>query len=154
MEFNMEPNMKPNMKPNKVKPYKEDVEHSGEIFYPSFLFKEIFVMMLVFILVTVILAIWLPAGLGDPADPTDTTFIPKPEWYFLSLYELLKFFPGKLEFLATAVIPGGGVLLLFLLPFIDRGEERRPGKRPVAIAVLLLTVAAVVVLTIIGIVGH
>lgn len=133
---------------------KEDVEHSGEIFYPSFLFKEIFVMMLVFILVAVVLAIWFPVGLGDPADPTDTTFIPKPEWYFLSLYELLKFFPGKLEFIATAVIPAGGVLLLFLLPFIDKGAERRPSRRPMAMIILFLAVSAIVALTAIGLAGH
>lgn len=138
----------------KSKSPKEEVEHSGEIFYPSFLFKEIFVMMLVFILVAVVLAIWFPAGLGDPADPTDTTFIPKPEWYFLSLYELLKFFPGKLEFIATAVIPAGGVLLLFFLPFIDKGTERRPSRRPMAMIILFLAVLAIVVLTVIGLVGH
>jgi menaquinol-cytochrome c reductase cytochrome b/c subunit len=132
----------------------EPVEHTDEIFYPSFLFKEIFVMMLVFILVAVVLAIYFPVGLGDPADATDTSFIPLPEWYFLSLYELLKFFPGKLEFLATAVIPGGGLLLLLLLPFIDKGPERRPRKRPVAMAILIITVLAIMVLTAIGLIGH
>ncbi len=73
-----------------------NLEHTEEIFYPSFLFKEIVVMMLIFILVAVILALVFPVGLGDPADPTDNLFVPKREWYFMSLYELLKFFPGKL----------------------------------------------------------
>jgi quinol-cytochrome oxidoreductase complex cytochrome b subunit len=132
----------------------EQIEHTDEIFYPSFLFKEIFVMMLVFILVAIILAIFFPVELGDPADPTDTLFIPKPEWYFLSLYELLKFFPGKLEFVATAVIPAGGIFMLILLPFIDKGPERRPLKRPIAISILILAVLAIVGLTIVGLMGH
>ncbi|MBT4643666.1 MAG: hypothetical protein HOC09_33095, partial [Deltaproteobacteria bacterium] len=91
-----------------------------ELFYPSFVFKEIVVMMLIFILVAIILAIVFPVGLGDPADPTDNLFVPKPEWYFMSLYQLLKFFPGKLEVIATAIIPAGGILMLLLLPFFDK----------------------------------
>ncbi len=85
---------------------KHDLEHTDEVFYPSFLFKEIFVMMLIFILVAVILAIYFPVGLGNPADPTDNLFIPKPEWYFLALYELLRFFPGKLNLLPLQLSPG------------------------------------------------
>ncbi len=129
---------------------KEQLEHSDELFYPSFLFKEIFVMMLIFILVAVILAIYFPVELGNPADPTDNQFIPKPEWYFLALYELLRFFPGKLEFVATAIIPGGALMLMFLLPFIDKHPEQRPRKRPVAMTILIISVTAIVVLTAIG----
>lgn len=129
----------------------EEVEHSDEIFYPSFLFKEIFVMMLIFILVAIILALVFPVGLGDPADPTDNLFVPKPEWYFMSLYQLLKFFPGKLEVLATAVIPSGGIVILFLLPFFDKNPEKRPGKRPIAMSLMLLAVLAIITLTLMGI---
>ena len=130
--------------------HNNNLEHSGETFYPSFLFKEIVVMMLIFILVSVILAVVFPVGLGDPADPTDNLFIPKPEWYFMSLYQLLKYFPGKLEIIATAIIPSGGIIALFLLPFVDRNSETRPSKRPVAMVMLLFAVTAIVVLTIIG----
>ncbi len=129
----------------------EELEHSDEIFYPSFLFKEIFVMMLIFILVAIILSLVFPVGLGDPADPTDNLFVPKPEWYFMSLYELLKFFPGKLEVIATAIIPAGGILVLFLLPFLDKGPEKRPSKRPLAMILMFLAVAAIIALTLIGI---
>jgi quinol-cytochrome oxidoreductase complex cytochrome b subunit len=129
----------------------EEIEHSDEIFYPSFLFKEIFVMMLIFILVAIILSLVFPVGLGDPADPTDNLFVPKPEWYFMSLYELLKFFPGKLEVIATAIIPAGGILILFLLPFLDKRPEKRPSKRPLAMILMLLAVAAIIALTLIGI---
>ena len=129
----------------------EEIEHSDEIFYPSFLFKEIFVMMLIFILVAVILSLVFPVGLGDPADPTDNLFVPKPEWYFMSLYELLKFFPGKFEVIATAIIPAGGIVVLFLLPFLDRNPEKRPRKRPLAMVLMFLAVAAIMGLTLIGI---
>ena len=129
----------------------EEIEHSDEIFYPSFLFKEIFVMMLIFILVAIILSLVFPVGLGDPADPTDNLFVPKPEWYFMSLYELLKFFPGKFEVIATAIIPAGGIAVLFLLPFFDRNPEKRPRKRPLAMVLMLLAVAAIIALTLIGI---
>jgi quinol-cytochrome oxidoreductase complex cytochrome b subunit len=132
-------------------PNSNDLEHTGETFYPSFLFKEIVVMMSVFILVAIILALVFPVGLGDPADPTDNLFIPKPEWYFMCLYQLLKYFPGKLEIIATAIIPSGGIVALLLLPFIDKNPEKRPTKRPIAMAIGLLAVAAFVVLTVIGV---
>jgi len=123
---------------------------STEIFYPSSLFKEIVVIMLIIFLVTAALAILLPAGLEDPADPTDNLYIPKPEWYFMSLYQLLKYFTGKLEVIASSLIPAGGVMLLLLLPFIDKNPEKRPSRRPVAMSIMILTAAAVVVLTAIG----
>ena len=129
----------------------DKLEHTEEIFYPSFLFKEIVVMMLIFILVAIILALVFPVGLGDPADPTDNLFVPKPEWYFMSLYQLLKFFPGELEFFATAVIPSGGIVILFLVPFLDKNPEKRPSKRPISMILMLLVVAAIIGLTIMGI---
>lgn len=129
----------------------DKLEHTEEIFYPSFLFKEIVVMMLIFILVAIILALVFPVGLGDPADPTDNLFVPKPEWYFMSLYQLLKFFPGTLEFFATAVIPSGGIIILFLLPFLDKNPEKRPSKRPISMILMLLAVAAIIALTLMGI---
>ena len=125
-------------------------EDSGETFYPSFVFKEIVVMMLLFILVAIILAVIFPVGLGDPADPTDNLYIPKPEWYFMSLYQLLKYFPGKLEVIATAIIPAGGIIALLLLPFIDKKAEIRPGKRPIAMTIMVLAVVAILILTAIG----
>ena len=128
-----------------------DLEYSEEIFYPSFVFKEIVVMMLIFILVAIILALIFPVGLGDPADPTDNLFVPKPEWYFMSLYELLKFFPGKFEVIATAVIPAGGIIVLILLPFFDKNPEKRPRKRPIAMILMFLAVMTIIALTLMGV---
>jgi len=132
-------------------PNVNDIEHSEEVFYPSFLFKEIVVMMLIFILVAIILAVVFPVGLEDPADPTDNLYVPKPEWYFMSLYQLLKYFPGQLEFLATAVIPGGGIIVLLLVPFLDKNSEKRARKRPIAMAIMFFAVVAIILLTAIGI---
>jgi quinol-cytochrome oxidoreductase complex cytochrome b subunit len=134
----------------KTQPNTDELEHSDETFYPSFLFKEIVVMMLIFILVAVILALVFPVGLEDPADPTDNLYIPRPEWYFMSLYQLLKYFPGKLEIIATAIIPSGGIIALLLLPFIDKNTEKSPTKRPVAMAVMFLAVGAIIFWTVIG----
>jgi len=128
----------------------DDQEDSEEIFYPSFLFKEIITMMVIFILVSIVLALFFPVGLVDPADPTDNLYVPKPEWYFMSLYQLLKVFPGRLEVIATAVVPAGGLVALLLLPFIDRSSEKRPRKRPVAMAGMFFAVLAIILLTIIG----
>jgi len=134
----------------KKQPDSSNAEHSGEIFYPSFLFKEIVVMMLIFILVAVVLAMVFPVGLEDPADPTDNIYIPKPEWYFMSLYQLLKYFPGKLEIIATAIIPAGGIIGLLILPFIDKGIEKRPNKRPIAMIIMIFAIVAIISLTLIG----
>lgn len=134
-----------------TQPNNEELEHSDETFYPSFLFKEIVVMTLIFILVAIILALVFPVGLEDPADPTDNLYIPKPEWYFMSLYQLLKYFPGKWEIIATAIIPSGGIIALLLLPFIDKNPEKRPTKRPVAMVVMVLAVGAIIFWTVVGI---
>ena len=80
------------------------------------------------LLVTV--AIMFRAPLDVIADPTDANYVPRPEWYFLSLFQLLKYFPGPLEPIATTVIPGLVVALLILLPFLDRRPDRHPLKRP------------------------
>jgi quinol-cytochrome oxidoreductase complex cytochrome b subunit len=131
-------------------PKSNGVEDSEEIFYPSFLFKEVIAMLVIFILVTIVLAVFFPVGLVDPADPTDNLYVPKPEWYFMSLYQLLKYFPGKLEAIATVAVPAGGFALLLLLPFIDRSPEKKLRKRPIAMTAMVVTVFAIVLLTILG----
>jgi ubiquinol-cytochrome c reductase cytochrome b subunit len=100
----------------------------GSAFFPWHVVKDTIVMATVFAsLVT--LAVKLPAPLDPVANPADADYIPRPEWYFLSLFQLLKYFPGPLEPVATMVIPGLVIGLLFLLPFIDRGGDRHPLAR-------------------------
>ena len=97
-------------------------------FFPEQVLKDSIGVFLAFILLFV-LAIVARVPLGKIADPTDTTFIPRPEWYFLFLFQTLKFFKGPLEVVGSTVLPAIAVLILFSIPFIDRGPAVRLGKR-------------------------
>ena len=97
-------------------------------FYPAQALRDSIVVSVVFAALLTF-AVTVRAPLDAIADPSDARYIPRPEWYFLSLFQLLKYFPGKLEPVATMVIPGIVVALLFLLPFIDRTKGRRPSQR-------------------------
>lgn len=132
--------------------YKERYEASklgGETFYPFTLFKDGIVMLVIF-LVVVGLALSLGAELESIADPTDNTYNPRPEWYFLFVFQLLKYFPGSLEPVAAVLLPGVGVLLLLLLPFLDRNPQRHPQRRVVASSLGVLALAGIIVLTYFG----
>ena len=129
---------------------KKTEEKETVTFYPSHLFKEMIVMMFVFVLVSVVLALVFPVKLGDPADPTDSSFVPKSEWYFLFILQLLKYFPGVFEAIGAVGIPVGSIILLMLLPLIDKSPERRPRKRPVAMALMAMILAGIAILTILG----
>ncbi len=88
--------------------------------------------------------------LEGPADPSDSSFVPRPEWYFLGLFQLLKYFPGRWEVVGALVVPGIVAALLVLLPWLDRGPSRDPRRRPLVIGVFTLGLAAVVALTALG----
>ena len=68
------------------------------------------------------MAIAVRVPLEHLADPTDTSYIPRPEWYFLFLFQILKAFRGPLEVVGTVVLPTLAILALILTPFIDRGS--------------------------------
>lgn len=99
----------------------------------------------------IIVVMGFALGLDMPverhADPTDNTYVPRPEWYFLFLFQLLKIFPGKLEIVAIVVVPMLGLILLFGLPFFDRSVDRHPKRRPVATGAGVFLLAAVFGLT-------
>jgi ubiquinol-cytochrome c reductase cytochrome b subunit len=118
-------------------------------FYPYQALKDTIAVAAVFALLLTA-AVAVEAPLDPVADPTDATYVPRPEWYFMSLFELLKYFPGRLEPIATVVIPGLVVTLLLLLPFLDRRPEREPGRRPFVIGSFLLTFAGIAFLTVLG----
>src|SRR5690625_3638125 len=86
-----------------------------------------------------------PAPLQVLVDPTDSSYLPLPDWYFLFLYELLKydFASGPYVLLGILVIPGVAFGALFLAPFLDNGPGRRPPKRPIAVAMMLLALVSV-----------
>jgi ubiquinol-cytochrome c reductase cytochrome b subunit/menaquinol-cytochrome c reductase cytochrome b/c subunit len=97
------------------------------------------------------MAILFGSELGPKADPTSTTYTPRPEWYFFFLFELLRVVkPPALVFIATVGIPTICMVLLFLLPFFDRNPERNPLKRPIATLAGITVIAAMAYLTIEG----
>jgi len=108
------------------------LKQQGKPFFPYAVAKDS-LMAVVTMLVIIVMAIVLGAELGPKADPTTTTYTPRPEWYFYFLFELLKVIkPPELVPLATIGIPTICMILLFLLPFYDRNPERHPLKRPIA----------------------
>ena len=112
-------------------------------------------MFLALAMSAVFLVLWLTALLrGAPleplADPSDATYVPRPEWYFLGLFQLLKYFPGKLEFVGSVILPGIGTALLLLLPFLDRSPDRRYATRRLVIGLGLVAFAAAAGLTVLG----
>ena len=92
----------------------------------------------------------MPVPLEDVADPTNADYDPRPEWYFLFLFQLLKYFQGPFEIIGTFVIPTVGMLLLLFLPFLDRSERTVLYKRPIALTVTSVCVIGIVALTILG----
>lgn len=89
-------------------------------------------------------------SLEGPADPTDATYIPRPEWYFLGLFQLLKYFPGKWEVVGAMGVPGLAAGFLALLPWIDRGVDRSPLKRRAIVGAIAVGFVSVVTLTALG----
>jgi menaquinol-cytochrome c reductase cytochrome b/c subunit len=109
------------------------------------------VMACITLAVIILMAILFGAELGEKADPTTTTYTPRPEWYFFFLFELLRVVkPPELVFMATVGIPTICLVLLLLLPFFDRGPERNPLRRPIAVTAGIATIAAMAYLTILG----
>jgi mono/diheme cytochrome c family protein len=126
--------------------YQEEKEQ-GEKFFPDIIYKDTVVAFSLFLLLLG-LAAFVGVDQKPPADPSDTSYIPRPEWYFLFLFEMLKFFPGQIEFIGTVIIPGAVILLLFLLPLYDRGIKRHPLNRRLATAIMSIAVLAIIGLTI------
>jgi menaquinol-cytochrome c reductase cytochrome b/c subunit len=122
----------------------------GKPFYPYAVAKDSVMAMIVLFTIAA-LSIIFGAELGPKADPTTTTYVPRPEWYFFFLFELLRIVkPPALTPLATIGIPTICMILLILLPFFDRGPERRPERRPIATTAGIFTIAAMAYLTYLG----
>lgn len=126
--------------------YKQ-AKQQGVKFFPDIIYKDLLVSFALFIIL-VMLATFVGVANEPKADPSDSSYIPRPEWYFLFLFEMLKFFPGQIEWVGTIVVPTVAILALFLLPFLDRKPTRYPGKRWRAISVMGVVVLAMIALTI------
>lgn len=127
-------------------------DHSGGIpFFPNYATKDL--MVISFFLTVLAAVVFFAPGLllppegFEPADPFSTPKGIKPEWYFLASYQILKIFPWEI---VGVLVQAAAVTLLLLLPFLDRGDERRPARRPVFVGLFALGVLAYMVLTVWG----
>src|SRR5205807_4532554 len=149
--------------------YKQDVKDRGKPFYPYAMFHDTVMSLVVVSVIVGLACVWFyTSGRGDPgdcgghhghscllgprwaepADPGTTNFVPRPDWYFYFLFYLLRIFkwPNSV-ILGTVGIPTICLILLLLLPFLDRRRERRLLRRPVAIVAAILVVLSMGVLT-------
>jgi mono/diheme cytochrome c family protein len=129
--------------------YKEAKE-KGVPFFPDIIFKDAIVSLLVFVIL-VALAYFVGVQTEARANPADTSYTPRPEWYFLFLFQLLKYFPGKMEVIGVIVIPTLVIALLLALPFFDRSPRRFFLNRPFASLSALILVAGIGSLTILAV---
>jgi menaquinol-cytochrome c reductase cytochrome b/c subunit len=127
-------------------------KQKGVKFWPDIIYKDLVISIALFIIL-VILATWIGVSQEPKADPSDSAYIPRPEWYFLFLFQMLKYFPGKIEWLGTTIIPIVVVLAMFLLPFFDRNPRRFWKSRPWAVSIMSIAVVGIVGLTILAVVS-
>ena len=127
------------------------LKSEGEPFFPYSVTHD-GVMACIMMAVIIFLALLFGAELGPKADPTTTTYVPRPDWYFFFLFEVLRVMRNVPKFtpMATIGVPTICMILLFLLPFYDRSAERRIERRPVALAAGIATIAAIAYLTFSG----
>jgi mono/diheme cytochrome c family protein len=142
--------MKDEQKKSILEKYKIALQ-KGERFWPDSIYKDLIISLAIFI-VLILLASFIGVP-GEPkADPSDTAYIPKPEWYFLFLFKFLALYGqipvlGKIEWVATALIPGLAIGVLFILPLIDRNPYRAYSRRVLALTVMGVFLVSVVTLT-------
>jgi len=123
-------------------------------FFPNYTILEVITSYIVLALLVVLVSL-LPTGLEEQADPFSTPEHIKPEWYFLWIYQFIKvppliIGPGLLAELAGILIPAIGIVLLIILPFLDRKPERHPRNRKLAMVITALTLAGFVAISIWG----
>jgi mono/diheme cytochrome c family protein len=133
--------------------YQQELHH-GEFFWPDSIFKDLIVSLGIFI-VLILLATFIGVAPEPKADPSDTSYLPRPEWYFLFLFKFLALYGqipliGKIEWLATVLVPGAGIGLLTLLPLLDKSPYRHYSRRIFALTVMGTVVLDIILLTIIA----
>jgi ubiquinol-cytochrome c reductase cytochrome b subunit len=114
-----------------------------ERFYPRQVLMDTAVA-LVMICALGLLAHFSPTELGPKANPADTQYVPRPEWFYLPVFQWLKYFKGSLSIVGIVVIPTLTAILIVALPFFDRRLERRPWRRPIAVGIFLAIMATLI----------
>src|SRR5215211_2152403 len=131
--------------------YEREV-NKGERFWPDSIFKDLIVSLAIFI-VLILLATFIGVASEAKADPADTSYLPRPEWYFLFLFKFLALYGqipviGKIEWLATAFVPGIGIGILALLPLLDKSPYRHYSRRIFALTAMGTVILDIVLLTV------
>ena len=130
-----------------VTPSPRGIGQPKKKFYPGQAFKDLMAFFAVFLLLFV-LAATVDVPLEGLADPSDSTYVPRPEWYFLFLFQMLKFFEGRWEAVGAVILPTLAVLALLAVPFLDRAKVKRIQQRTAAFAVVGVVLAAWLALTV------
>ncbi len=120
-----------------VAPVPGDEARAKKSFFPEQVFKDTVAVFIAFVILF-IMAVAVRVPLERMADPTDTSYIPRPEWYFLFLFQTLKVFEGPLEVVGTVVLPTLAILALILTPFIDHSRIVRLRQRTLAFGIVIL----------------
>jgi mono/diheme cytochrome c family protein len=125
--------------------------NKGERFWPDTIFKDLIMSLAVFTLL-ILLATFVGIPAEPKADPSDTSYIPRPEWYFLFLFKFLALYGqlpliGKIEWLATVLVPTIALGVLTLIPFIEKSPHRHYSKRALPISIMTIMVVGIVLLT-------
>ncbi len=128
--------------------------HKGERFWPDSIYKDA-IMSLAIFLILILLATFIGIPSDPKADPSDTSYVPRPEWYFLFLFKFLALYGqipllGKIEWLATVIIPSIVVGLTVVMPFIDKKPERHYSKRVLPISIMGILVISMITLTMVS----
>jgi mono/diheme cytochrome c family protein len=124
------------------------LKSEGHPFFPYAVAKDAWMAVIVMVVI-IFFSLFFGAEMGPKVDPTTTTYVPRPDWYFFFLFEVLRVMKNVPKFtpMATIGVPTICMILLFLLPFYDRSPERRIERRPVALAAGIATIFAVAFLT-------
>ena len=128
----------------------ENGEAAEMPFFPDFALREA-ITALCFLMGLVLISVLTKPILEEAADPMASGYIPRPEWYFMFLFQTLKYFPGELEVIGAVVIPGIAIGGLIALPFLDRRRNPRgrrlfPGTRKIRMAPRLFVVLGLAVI--------
>ena len=125
----------------------QEAKQDGVKFWPDIIYKDLLMSFGIFLLL-IGLAAFVGVAPEPKADPSDASYIPRPEWYFLFLFEFLKFIPGQLEWIGTTLVPLLGVAVLLALPFLDKSPIRYWKKRRWGISIMSMFVLGMVGLTV------
>ncbi len=136
---------------NKIKERYHQVIQRGERFWPDSIFKDAIMALAIFVIL-ILLATFIGVASEPKADPSDMSYVPRPEWYFLFLFKFLAIYGqipllGKIEWIATVIVPSIAIILLVLMPFLDKSPNRYYSKRIMPLSIMGVLVTSMVSLT-------